>query len=92
MTTAIERLIKMHDPRCVSIESLNIGRGRAILTKDQILGTFATCQHIHPVGFDILMTKYRNDCKAKQSNAYGPQLVCGCINDRIHPEPLLPAS
>ncbi|EKN5962804.1 hypothetical protein WF070_003213 [Yersinia enterocolitica] len=66
MTTAIEQLIKMHDPRCVSIESLNIGRGRAVLTKDQILGTFATCQHIHPVGFDILMTKYRNDCKAEQ--------------------------
>ncbi len=66
MTTAIEQLIKMHDPRCVSIESLNIGRGRAVLTKDQILGTFATCQHNHPVGFDILMTKYRNDCKAEQ--------------------------
>ncbi|MCK8538230.1 TIGR02642 family protein [Yersinia ruckeri] len=66
MTTAIEQLIKMHDPRCVSIESLNIGRGRAVLTKDQILGTFATCQHQHPVGFDILMTKYRNDCKAEQ--------------------------
>lgn len=66
MTTAIEQLIKMHDPRCVSIESLNIGRGRAILTKEQILGTFAICQHIHPVGFDILMTKYRNDCKAEQ--------------------------
>ncbi|WP_342707261.1 TIGR02642 family protein, partial [Yersinia ruckeri] len=61
-----EQLIKMHDPRCVSIESLNIGRGRAVLTKDQILGTFATCQHQHPVGFDILMTKYRNDCKAEQ--------------------------
>ncbi|WP_145517628.1 TIGR02642 family protein [Yersinia mollaretii] len=66
MTTAIEQLIKMHDPRCVSIESLNIGRGRAVLTKDQILGTFATCQHSHPVGFDILMTKYRNDCQAEQ--------------------------
>ncbi|CNK17458.1 TIGR02642 family protein [Yersinia alsatica] len=66
MTIAIEQLIKMHDPRCVSIESLNIGRGRAVLTKDQILGTFATCQHQHPVGFDILMTKYRNDCKAEQ--------------------------
>lgn len=66
MTTAIEQLIKMHDPRCVSIESLNIGRGRAVLTKDQIVGTFATCQHSHLVGFDILMTKYRNDCKAEQ--------------------------
>ncbi|MGT3351719.1 TIGR02642 family protein [Yersinia enterocolitica] len=66
MTIAIEQLIKMHDPRCVSIESLNIGRGRAVLTKDQIVGTFATCQHSHPVGFDILMTKYRNDCKAEQ--------------------------
>ncbi|HDL7338641.1 TPA: hypothetical protein PXN07_003945 [Yersinia enterocolitica] len=66
MTTAIEQLIKMHDPRCVSIESLNVGRGRAVLTKDQILGTFATCQHSHPVGFDILMTKYRNDCQAEQ--------------------------
>ncbi|MDN0094062.1 TIGR02642 family protein [Yersinia rohdei] len=66
MTTAIEQLIKMHDPRCISIESLNIGRGRAVLTKDQILGTFATCQHQYPVGFDILMTKYRNDCKAEQ--------------------------
>ncbi|CRY53589.1 uncharacterized phage protein [Yersinia intermedia] len=42
MTDAIEQLIKVHDPRCVSIESLNIGRGRAILTKDQILGTLAT--------------------------------------------------
>lgn len=59
-------MIKIHDPRCVSIESLNIGRGRAVLTKDQILGTFATCQHLHPVGFDILMAKYRNDGKAEQ--------------------------
>ncbi|HHH1657052.1 TPA: TIGR02642 family protein [Yersinia enterocolitica] len=66
MTIAIEQLIKMHDPRCVSIESLNVGRGRAVLTKDQILGTFATCQHSHPVGFDILMTKYRNDYQAER--------------------------
>ncbi|CNJ78184.1 uncharacterized phage protein [Yersinia mollaretii] len=56
MTSAIEQLIKMYDPRCVSIESLNIGRGRATLTKEQIVAAFATCQHRHPVGFDILMT------------------------------------
>lgn len=66
MTTAIEQLIKMHDPRCVSIEALNIGRGRAVLSKEQLLGAFASCQHKYPVGFDILMTKYRRDCKAEQ--------------------------
>lgn len=66
MTIAIEQLIKMHDPRCMSIESLNVGRGRAILTKEQILGAFATAQHHHSVGFDLLMTKYRHDSHAEQ--------------------------
>lgn len=27
MAIAIEQLIKMHDPRCMSIESLNVGCG-----------------------------------------------------------------
>ncbi|EOW7153621.1 TPA: TIGR02642 family protein [Yersinia enterocolitica] len=66
MTTALEQLIKMHDPRCVSIEALNLGRGRTTLSQEQIVGAFASCQHSHPVGFDLLMTKYRNDCKAEQ--------------------------
>lgn len=56
----------MHDPRCVSAESLNVGRGRASLTREQILGAFAAAQHQHSVGFDLLMTKYRNDFKAEQ--------------------------
>lgn len=41
MTNAIEQLIKMHDPRCVSAESINVGRGRASLTREKILGAFA---------------------------------------------------
>ncbi|MGL4486154.1 MAG: TIGR02642 family protein [Yersinia sp. (in: enterobacteria)] len=82
MSTAIEQLIKMHDPRCVSIESLNIGRSRAVLTKEQLLGTFANCQHRHPVGFDILMTKYRNDCQAEQRS----RAVIGLwLHKRPHP-------
>ncbi|HDL8528059.1 TPA: hypothetical protein PXS19_002485 [Yersinia enterocolitica] len=66
MSTALEQLIKMHDPRCVSIEALNIGRVRTTLSQEQILGAFASCQHRHPVGFDLLMSKYRHDCKAEQ--------------------------
>jgi len=66
MTNAIEQLIKMHDPRCVSAESMNVGRGRASLTREQILGAFAAVQHQHSVGLDLLMTKYRNDFKAEQ--------------------------
>jgi uncharacterized phage protein len=65
MTIAIEQLIKIHDPRCVSIESLNVGRGRAILAKEQIIGAFAAAQHQHAVGYDLLMTKYRRDCRAE---------------------------
>ncbi|WP_409311409.1 TIGR02642 family protein [Pectobacterium sp. B1J-3] len=64
MTIAIEQLIKMHDPRCMSIESLNVGRGRAILSKEQILGAFATAQRKNPVGYDLLMAKYRHDSDA----------------------------
>ncbi|MBW5896055.1 hypothetical protein IM881_06220 [Pectobacterium brasiliense] len=66
MTIAIEQLIKMHDPRCMSIESLNVGRGRAVLSKEQILAAFATAQHHHSVGFDLLMAKYRHDSQAEQ--------------------------
>ncbi|WP_224552889.1 TIGR02642 family protein [Pectobacterium versatile] len=65
MTIAIEQLIKMHDPRCMSIESLNVGRGRAILSKEQILGAFATAQRKNPVGYDLLMAKYRHDSDAR---------------------------
>ncbi|WP_245759442.1 TIGR02642 family protein, partial [Yersinia ruckeri] len=61
-----EQLIKMHDPRCVSIESLNVGRGHAVLTREQILGALAAAQHQYPVGFDLLMTKYRHDYQAEQ--------------------------
>lgn len=89
MTSAIEQLIKMHDPHCVSIESLNIVRGRATLTKEQIVAAFATCQHRHPVGFDILMTKYRT---AKRNNAYALLSVCGCIDEHTQHVPLLPTS
>lgn len=66
MTIAIEQLIKMHDPRCMSIESLNVGRGQAVLSKEQILGAFASAQHHNSVGYDVLMTKYRHDSQAEQ--------------------------
>ncbi|MEE3649472.1 MULTISPECIES: TIGR02642 family protein [unclassified Brenneria] len=83
MTIAIEQLIKMHDPRCMSIESLNIGRGRAILTKEQILGAFATAQHHHSVGFDLLMAKYRHDSQAEQRIRTA---ITDWVNARPHPE------
>ncbi|SLM63509.1 MULTISPECIES: TIGR02642 family protein [Dickeya] len=66
MTIAIEQLIKMHDPRCMSIESLNVGRGRASLSKDQILGALATAQRHNSTGYDVLMAKYRHDNQAEQ--------------------------
>lgn len=80
MTSAIEQLIKMHDPRCVSAESMNVGRGRASLTREQILGAFAATQHQHPVGFDLLMAKYRNDFKAEQR-------LRVAINQWVHQRP-----
>ncbi|KFX07270.1 hypothetical protein KP22_04050 [Pectobacterium betavasculorum] len=64
MTIAIEQLIKMHDPRCMSIESLNVGRGQGILSKEQIVGAFAIAQRKNPVGYDLLMAKYRHDSDA----------------------------
>lgn len=80
MTNAIEQLIKMHDPRCVSAESMNVGRGRASLTREQILGALAAVQHRHPVGLDLLMTKYRNDYKAEQR-------LRAAINEWVHQRP-----
>lgn len=80
MTTAIEQLIKMHDPRCVSAEAMNIGRGRASLTREQILGAFAAAQHQHSLGLDILMAKYRGDCIAEQR-------VRAAINEWVHQRP-----
>ncbi|NWA20325.1 TIGR02642 family protein [Serratia liquefaciens] len=80
MTNAIEQLIKMHDPRCVSAESMNVGRGRASLTREQILGAFAAAQHQHSVGLDLLMTKYRNDLKAEQR-------LRAAINEWVHQRP-----
>ena len=80
MTNAIEQLIRMHDPRCVSAESMNVGRGRAFLTREQILGAFAAAQHQHSVGFDLLMTKYRNDFKAEQR-------LRSAINEWVHQRP-----
>ncbi|MEI7411813.1 TIGR02642 family protein [Pectobacterium aroidearum] len=66
MTIAIEQLIKMHNPRCMSIESLNVEHGQGILFKDQIVGAFASTQHHHSVGFDLLIAKYRHDSQAEQ--------------------------
>ncbi|AHG22180.1 hypothetical protein Z042_23120 [Chania multitudinisentens RB-25] len=80
MTNAIEQLIKMHDPRCVSAEAMNIGRGRASLTREQILGAFAAAQHQHSLGLDILMAKYRSDCLAEQR-------VRMAINVWVHQRP-----
>ncbi|WP_413715021.1 TIGR02642 family protein [Serratia ureilytica] len=80
MTNAIEQLIKMHDPRCVSAESMNVGRGRASLTREQMLGALAAVQHRHSVGLDLLMSKYRNDYKAEQR-------VRAAINEWVHQRP-----
>ncbi|MGK8186960.1 hypothetical protein [Serratia marcescens] len=55
MTNAIEQLIKMHDLRCVSAESMNVGRGCASPTREQILGALAAVQHWHSVGLELLM-------------------------------------
>lgn len=81
MTIAIEQLIKMHDPRCMSIESLNVGRGRAILSKEQILGAFATAQRKSPVGYDVLMAKYRQDSQAEQRIRAA---ISNWVNSRTH--------
>lgn len=80
MTKAIEQLIKMHDPRCVSAESMNVGRGRASLTRELIIGALAAVQHRHSVGLDLLMTKYRNDYKAEQR-------LRAAINEWVHQRP-----
>ncbi|EMG3984909.1 hypothetical protein V4287_000394 [Serratia marcescens] len=83
MTNAIEQLIKMHDPRCVSAESMNVGRGRASLAREQMLGALATVQHHHSVGLDLLMTKYRNDFKAEQRLRAA---IYEWVHQRPHPE------
>lgn len=55
MTNAIDLLLKMHDPHCVSSEFMNIGRCRVSLTREQILGVFAAVQQQNSLGLDILM-------------------------------------
>ncbi|WP_236616956.1 TIGR02642 family protein [Dickeya zeae] len=50
----------------MSIESLNVGRGQALLTKEQILGGLAIAQRHKSVGYDVLMAKYRHDSQAEQ--------------------------
>ncbi|EMF02960.1 hypothetical protein F518_24616 [Serratia marcescens VGH107] len=59
---------------------MNIGRGRASLTREQILGAFAAAQHQHSVGLDLLLTKYRNDYKAEQR-------LRAAINEWVHQRP-----
>ncbi|WP_236306346.1 hypothetical protein [Dickeya zeae] len=59
----------------MSIESLNVGRGQGILSKEQIVGAFATAQHQHAVGFDLLMAN--TGTIARPNNGSAPRLQIG---------------
>ncbi|QKJ87422.1 hypothetical protein PMPD1_2480 [Paramixta manurensis] len=83
MTKAIEQIIRMHDPRCLSAESSSAGRGKSPISRDQIIGAMAATQREHPVGYDILLTKYRADYLAEQRLRAA---VSEWLHERPHPE------
>ncbi|WP_077999878.1 TIGR02642 family protein [Edwardsiella tarda] len=66
MPIAIEQLIKMFDPRSVSAECLHLIRAVPGITREQILGAFAAVAQRHPLGFDLLLARYREDRQAEQ--------------------------
>lgn len=65
MSLAIEQLIKLHDAQAVSIESFGAGRGRGMISKEQVIAAFAEAERRCQTGFDILLAKHRQDGKAE---------------------------
>lgn len=65
MSHAIEQLIKLHDAQAVSIESFGAGRGRGVLSKDQVIAAFSEAERRCSIGFDLLMAKHRQDARAE---------------------------
>lgn len=60
----IELLIRMHEPRCVSAEVSS--RGKATITKDQILAALAKAEDKYGFGYHLLMIKYLQDSHSKK--------------------------
>lgn len=60
---AIELLIRMHEPKCVSAETES--RGRAVITKEQILAALVQAEAQYGFGYHLLMVKYLQDVHSK---------------------------
>ena len=67
MSKSIELLIKLHDPKCVSIETAGRG-GVALLYKEQIICAFAQAESKYMLGYHLLMSKYRQQTYADSLN------------------------
>lgn len=60
MSKSIELLVKLHNPKCVSVETVGRG-GAALLYQDQIICAFAKAESEYMFGYHLLMCKYRQD-------------------------------
>lgn len=59
----IELLIRIHEPRCVSVEVSP--RGKAIIDREQILAALANAEEQHTLGYHLLMVKHLQDKQSR---------------------------
>ena len=78
MSKVIELLIKMGDPKCVSVEA--ISRGESVLHKEQIIAAFAQAENTYPFGYHMLLVKYRRD---EQSRRFASLYVAEWCNEIV---------
>ena len=65
MSKSIELLIKLHNPKCVSVETAGRG-GVALLYKEQIICAFAQAENKYMLGYHLLMSKYRQEKSSRE--------------------------
>lgn len=65
MSKSIELLVKLHNPKCVSIETAGRG-GVALLYKEQIICAFAQAENQYMLGYHLLMSKYRQEKSSRE--------------------------
>lgn len=82
MSKSIELLIKLHDPKCVSVETAGRG-GVALLYKEQIICAFAQAENKYMLGYHLLMSKYRQE---KSSREFVDSYVDAWCEEFGHPE------
>ena len=82
MSKSIELLVKLHNPKCVSVETA--GRGCvALLYKEQIICAFAQAENKYMLGYHLLMSKYRQE---KSSREFVDSYVDAWCEEFGHPK------